>query len=479
MMVHDGLTADFVVCGEPTDMRVGVQAKGVLMLRIDVPGTAAHGATPWLGDNAVLRAVDLYRRISGLPVRLRVGPALRAPVDQPRAHPGRRRGEQGPRRLPHGRRPALPARPVARGGAAPGALPRPAGDPRGAAGAAARRRLARARLRAGPAGRRRAATSPRRPRSAATAHPTRSPSSRSGVPAVEFGPRGAGHHGPDEYVEIESLPRYRRALAEFARMRRGVPAPAPPPIRRSPPRERRRPSPATEPPATGASPRRRRMWCRSSAGRCGDRRLVVSVAAGGYIYLDDTLQAAAPNTPEAKAARAATKPVLPGEPTNVLLIGSDTRPSRRRPRAQRLADPGADGPAARTSSRCSRSRATSTCRSPGGAHGQDQRGLLARARPRRSRPSSSSPGRTDQRLHDRQLHRVRQPRGRGGRRVPRHRPPVLQQEHRHDRDQLRRASTWQPGYQKLDGANALDYVRYRHTDSTYTATPASRTSCPS
>jgi succinyl-diaminopimelate desuccinylase len=37
-----------------------------------------------------------------------------------------------------------------------------------------------------------------------------------GVPAVEFGPRGAGHHGPDEFVEVESLAPYRRALVEFA-----------------------------------------------------------------------------------------------------------------------------------------------------------------------------------------------------------------------------------------------------------------------
>ena len=37
-----------------------------------------------------------------------------------------------------------------------------------------------------------------------------------GVPAVEFGPRGAGHHGPEEYVEIASLPPYRQALVEFA-----------------------------------------------------------------------------------------------------------------------------------------------------------------------------------------------------------------------------------------------------------------------
>jgi succinyl-diaminopimelate desuccinylase len=39
---------------------------------------------------------------------------------------------------------------------------------------------------------------------------------QAGVPAVEFGPRGAGHHGPDEYVDIPSLLAYRTALEEFA-----------------------------------------------------------------------------------------------------------------------------------------------------------------------------------------------------------------------------------------------------------------------
>ncbi|MBJ7366383.1 MAG: M20/M25/M40 family metallo-hydrolase, partial [Thermoleophilia bacterium] len=67
MLVADGLRADMVICGEPTDMQVGVQAKGVLILEIDVEGRAAHGSTPWLGDNAVLRALELYRRIESLP----------------------------------------------------------------------------------------------------------------------------------------------------------------------------------------------------------------------------------------------------------------------------------------------------------------------------------------------------------------------------------------------------------------------------
>jgi succinyl-diaminopimelate desuccinylase len=34
---------------------------------------------------------------------------------------------------------------------------------------------------------------------------------------VEFGPIGAGHHGPEEWVSISSLERYRRALGDFVR----------------------------------------------------------------------------------------------------------------------------------------------------------------------------------------------------------------------------------------------------------------------
>jgi succinyl-diaminopimelate desuccinylase len=36
-----------------------------------------------------------------------------------------------------------------------------------------------------------------------------------GVPGVEFGPSGAGHHGPEEWVSIASLEQYRKALVDF------------------------------------------------------------------------------------------------------------------------------------------------------------------------------------------------------------------------------------------------------------------------
>jgi succinyl-diaminopimelate desuccinylase len=38
---------------------------------------------------------------------------------------------------------------------------------------------------------------------------------QAGIPAVEFGPSGAGHHGPDEWVSIASLSHYRQALCDF------------------------------------------------------------------------------------------------------------------------------------------------------------------------------------------------------------------------------------------------------------------------
>ena len=66
-MVRQGFVGDFAITGEPTGLHVGVQAKGVLACRIVVRGRAAHGSTPWLGDNAVLKAIDVFRRIETLP----------------------------------------------------------------------------------------------------------------------------------------------------------------------------------------------------------------------------------------------------------------------------------------------------------------------------------------------------------------------------------------------------------------------------
>ena len=39
-----------------------------------------------------------------------------------------------------------------------------------------------------------------------------------GIPAVECGPVGDGHHGPMEWVSIRSLGQYRQALVEFVKL---------------------------------------------------------------------------------------------------------------------------------------------------------------------------------------------------------------------------------------------------------------------
>ena len=48
-LVEKGYVGDFAITGEPTDLHIGVQAKGVLVLRIEVTGTSVHGSTPWIG----------------------------------------------------------------------------------------------------------------------------------------------------------------------------------------------------------------------------------------------------------------------------------------------------------------------------------------------------------------------------------------------------------------------------------------------
>ena len=110
-LVDSGFIGDFAITGEPTDLQIGVEAKGVLALRLEVSGVAAHGATPWLGDNAVLRArrrFPQHRVATVCPAQLG---AVRPPLDQPRPDPGRRRAQQGARPMRDRRRHPLPARP--------------------------------------------------------------------------------------------------------------------------------------------------------------------------------------------------------------------------------------------------------------------------------------------------------------------------------------------------------------------------------
>jgi succinyl-diaminopimelate desuccinylase len=67
--VEHGVTADFVIIGEHSGLCLVADSKGLLRARVRATGRGAHGAYPWLGENALLkitRAVD--RLVSRYPV---------------------------------------------------------------------------------------------------------------------------------------------------------------------------------------------------------------------------------------------------------------------------------------------------------------------------------------------------------------------------------------------------------------------------
>ncbi len=50
---EQGVTTDFIVAGESTDLKINNYAKGIIWARITTTGTSAHGAYLWQGDNAI------------------------------------------------------------------------------------------------------------------------------------------------------------------------------------------------------------------------------------------------------------------------------------------------------------------------------------------------------------------------------------------------------------------------------------------
>ncbi|MDX6588879.1 MAG: succinyl-diaminopimelate desuccinylase [Solirubrobacterales bacterium] len=215
-LVDSGFTGDFAITGEPTDLHIGVEAKGVLALRLQVAGTAAHGATPWLGDNAVLNAIDVFRSIESLPFARHSSELF----DRPSINLGRIWGGDALNKVPDLCVIDVDIRYL------------PDQDPtavldevRGIDGIEAASLFTRP-----PATVDRESIFVRALRQSAAEHHDGEPMSvgrdgasdavsflRVGVPAVEFGPVGAGHHGPREWVSVSSLEAYRQALESFLR----------------------------------------------------------------------------------------------------------------------------------------------------------------------------------------------------------------------------------------------------------------------
>ncbi len=212
-----GLGGDFAITGEPTDLHIGIEAKGVLAMRIDVHGRAAHSSTPWLGDNAVLKAVDVFRAIESLPFtresselfprpsinlgRIEGGDALNKVPDlctmavDVRYLPGQDPGEILEQVA------AIPDIDVMRTFIHPPVTVARTDPYVRALRDAVARSIRGEVMSVGRDGASDAASF-----------------IEAGIPAVEFGPAGAGHHGPEEWASLASMARYRRALSDFVRV---------------------------------------------------------------------------------------------------------------------------------------------------------------------------------------------------------------------------------------------------------------------
>ncbi|MCE7791126.1 M20/M25/M40 family metallo-hydrolase [Salipaludibacillus sp. CUR1] len=66
-LTEQGYLGDFIICGEPTNLGIAIQSKGVVQLDFEINGKPAHGSRPWEGKNAIIKAMDLYERILELP----------------------------------------------------------------------------------------------------------------------------------------------------------------------------------------------------------------------------------------------------------------------------------------------------------------------------------------------------------------------------------------------------------------------------
>jgi succinyl-diaminopimelate desuccinylase len=213
-LVKDGLRADFAITGEPTDLHIGVQAKGVLAVRVEVNGTAAHGSTPWLGDNAILKALDVFRRIETLPFSRESSDLF----DRPSINIARIMGGDAFNKVPD--RCAMDVDIRYLPNQDPGEILaeiRAIGDLTilkqfiRAPAIVSRRNPYVLALRdaVGRSTEGEAISVGRDGASDAISF------LEAGIPAVEFGPVGGGHHGPHEWVSVASLARYRRALGDF------------------------------------------------------------------------------------------------------------------------------------------------------------------------------------------------------------------------------------------------------------------------
>ena len=60
--LQQGVKADFVIAGEPTELDINNKAKGLIWAKFTLKGKTAHGAHPWQGKNALVKATNLIHK---------------------------------------------------------------------------------------------------------------------------------------------------------------------------------------------------------------------------------------------------------------------------------------------------------------------------------------------------------------------------------------------------------------------------------
>lgn len=66
--VLEAVKPDGVIVGEPSDCRLGIGQKGRARILFTAHGRSAHSSTPANGENAVLKAAEILRRVESLPL---------------------------------------------------------------------------------------------------------------------------------------------------------------------------------------------------------------------------------------------------------------------------------------------------------------------------------------------------------------------------------------------------------------------------
>jgi succinyl-diaminopimelate desuccinylase len=61
--LQHGVTATFVIIGEFSGLDLVADSKGLLQVRLRATGRGAHGAYPWLGDNALVKLINTVTRL--------------------------------------------------------------------------------------------------------------------------------------------------------------------------------------------------------------------------------------------------------------------------------------------------------------------------------------------------------------------------------------------------------------------------------